>query len=290
MKTQWIAVAVISAAFAAGCGDKSADNSQNSPQNEGTTVTVPQETGTQANLQPAPAEPPAVSSNRDASARNNTVGTRNNTAGTSSRPRTTQPARTETRPAPIAAEAPRVSAAPAKAAPVVRFVTIPAGTTLPLELTTAVSSATAQVETPVTARLRRAVTVDGETVLPAGAVVNGEVSEVDRAGRVQGRSRLALRFTSIVIDGRRESLRTNPVAFEGEATKSEDATKIGAGAGIGAAIGGLLGGGSGAAKGAVIGGAAGTGAVLATRGKDVELAAGADLSPTLASPVEVEVR
>ena len=282
MKTQWIAVAVISAAFAAGCGDKSADNSQNSPQNEGTTVSVPQETGTQANLQPAPAEP-AVSSNKDASARNNTP-------ETTSRPRAPQPARTDIRPAPIAAEAPRVSAAPAKPAPVVRFVTIPVGTTLPLELTTAVSSATAQVETPVTARLRRAVIVDGETVLPAGAVVNGEVSEVDRAGRVQGRSRLALRFTSIVIDGRRESLRTNPVAFEGEATKSEDATKIGAGAGIGAAIGGLLGGGSGAAKGAVIGGAAGTGAVLATRGKDVELAAGADVSPTLASPVEVEVR
>jgi hypothetical protein len=169
-------------------------------------------------------------------------------------------------------------------------VTIPAGTALPLELTSSVSSETAQVEAPVSARLRRAVTVDGETVLPAGAIVNGEVSEVDRAGRVKGRSRLGLRFTSVVIDGRRESLRTNPVAFEGEASKGEDATKIGAGAGIGAAIGGLLGGGSGAAKGAVIGGAAGTGAVLATRGKEVELAAGAELNPTLASPVEVEMR
>jgi hypothetical protein len=92
-----------------------------------------------------------------------------------------------------------------------------------------------------------------------------------------------------VIDGRRESLRTNPVSFEGEATKKQDATKIGAGAGIGAAIGGLLGGGSGAAKGAVIGGAAGTGTVLATRGKEVELASGAELNATLASPVEVEV-
>jgi hypothetical protein len=121
-------------------------------------------------------------------------------------------------------------------------------------------------------------------------VVNGEVSELERSGRVQGRSRLALRFTSVVVDGRREALRTNPVAFEGEATKSEDATKIGAGAGIGAAIGGILGGGSGAAKGAVIGGAAGTGAVLATRGKEVELASGTALNPTLASAVEVEIK
>src|SRR5918993_3227618 len=110
MNSQWMAVAVISAAFAAGCGEKSAENPQDSPQNEGTTVTVPQETGTQADLQPAPAD---VSPNRDA-------------AATTSRPRTSQPPRTESRPAPIAAEAPRLNAAPApRPAPVVRFVTIP---------------------------------------------------------------------------------------------------------------------------------------------------------------------
>ena len=286
MKTQWIAVAAISAAFATGCGDKSAENSQNSPQNEGTTVSVPQETGGQSNLQPAPAEQPAVSSNRDAAAKPNS-----SPVGTTSRPRPTQVARDDRPVDPIPSNASRAAAAPApRPTPVVRFVTIPVGTTLPLELTTAVSSETAQVETPVTARLRRAVAVDGETVLPAGAVVHGEVSEVDRAGRVQGRSRLSLRFTSVVIDGRRESLRTNPVSFEGEATKKQDATKIGAGAGIGAAIGGILGGGSGAAKGAVIGGAAGTGTVLATRGKEVELASGSELNATLASPVEVEVK
>ena len=276
MKTQWMAVAVLSAALAAGCSDKPADDSENGLQNEGTTVDVPQEPGTAANLQPA-ATDPAVSPNRD-------VSTRSSNSATAP-PRA--PARVDSRPVDrLQPEAPRAAA---PAAPVVRIVTIPAGTTLPLELTTAVSTATAQVEMPVSARLRRAVTIDGTTALPAGTVLHGEVSEVERAGRVQGRSRLALRFTSVVIDGQRESLRTNPLTFEGEATKSEDATKIGAGAGIGAAIGGILGGGSGAAKGAVIGGAAGTGAVLATRGKEVELAAGSDLNPTLASAVDVEV-
>src|SRR5688500_8873340 len=63
MKTQWMAVAVLSAAFAAGCGEKSAENPQEGPPNEGTTVAVPQDPGTQANLQPAPAD---VSPNRDA--------------------------------------------------------------------------------------------------------------------------------------------------------------------------------------------------------------------------------
>ena len=61
-------------------------------------------------------------------------------------------------------------------------------------------------------------------------------------------------------------------------------------AAIGAAIGAIAGGGSGAAKGAAIGGAAGTGAVLATRGKEVELAAGADITATTANAVTVETR
>src|SRR5688500_14395934 len=278
MKIQWTAVVVLSVAVTAACGEKPAENTQNSPENDGTTVSVPQDSGAAANLQPAPPEQPVVSSNSDGSSRPR------NSVGTTSRPRTTEAARRVDR---LQPDAPRASAGPV---PTVRIVTAPVGTVLPLELTTAVSSATAQVETPVSARLRRAVIVDGTTALPAGSVVHGEVSEVDRAGRVQGRSRLALRFTSGVIDGRRESLRTNPVSFAGEASKAADATKIGAGAGIGAASGGILGGGSGAAQGAVCGGAGGTGTVLATRDKEVELASGAELNPTLASPVEVEVR
>ena len=65
---------------------------------------------------------------------------------------------------------------------------------------------------------------------------------------------------------------------------------MGAGAGIGAVIGGLLGGGDGAAKGAAIGGAAGAGTVLATRGREVALGAGADVDATLASAIDVRVR
>ena len=167
---------------------------------------------------------------------------------------------------------------------------VPANTALPLELTTAVSSETAQVETAVRARLRNALNVDGVTVLPAGAVLHGNVIDVVRAGRVQGRSRLVLRFTEVELDGGREPLRTNPIAFEGEATRGEDATKVGAGAVGGAIVGGIIGGGSGAATGAAIGAAAGTGAVLATRGREVALTAGTDLAATLATPFTTRVR
>jgi hypothetical protein len=84
-------------------------------------------------------------------------------------------------------------------------------------------------------------------------------------------------------------LNTAPLSFAGEASKGEDATKIGAGAVGGAIVGGIVGGGSGAAKGAAIGGAAGTGVVLATRGREVELKAGSDLAATLAEPLTMRV-
>jgi hypothetical protein len=96
-----------------------------------------------------------------------------------------------------------------------------------------------------------------------------------------------MRFTEVELTSGREELRTNPITFEGEATRGEDATKIGAGAVGGAIIGGILGGGDGAAKGAAIGGAAGTGVVLATRGREVTLGAGASLAASLASAFSV---
>lgn len=47
--------------------------------------------------------------------------------------------------------------------------------------------------------------------------------------------------------------------------------------------------GYGAAKGAAIGGAAGTGVVLSTRGKEVRLDPGTNLSVRLAAPVTIRV-
>jgi hypothetical protein len=287
MKITWMTAALLSSALVVGCNDRESENAQNTGQNDGTSVAIAPETGDQANLQP-PAGQPAPSSNRDGSTVRTDTGQARSTS--SSRPRT-EPAPPIRNTAPaerFESPAPRVSPAPARIT--VRTMTLPAGTSLPLELTTAVSSETATVEMPVSARLRQSVTVDGVTVLPAGSMVNGEVISVDRPGRVQGRARLGLRFTSVTVDGRREELRTNPVTFEGEQTKGEDATKIGAGAGIGAIIGGIVGGGDGAAKGAAIGGAAGTGAVLATRGKDVTLPSGSDVNVTLASAADIDVR
>jgi hypothetical protein len=176
------------------------------------------------------------------------------------------------------------------AEPVYREVTLPAGTTLRLELKSSVASDTSQVEDTVRAALRQAVTVDGKAVLPAGTEVAGVVTAVERSGRVKGLAHIAYRFTSLRHDSERYDIRTATISHEAKATKKKDATKIAIGAGAGAAIGAILGGGSGAAKGAAIGGGAGTGAVLATRGEEVRLGPGADVSTRLTSPLTIRVK
>jgi hypothetical protein len=196
--------------------------------------------------------------------------------------------------APASAATPAASAAPAQkrapATPAAREVTVPAGTSLNLDLATALASNTSNLEDPVRATLREPVIVRGETVIPAGAELVGTVTDVERSGRVKGRARLGYRFTTLQHGGTRYQISTDAVAHEADATKSEDATKIGIGAGAGAVIGGILGGGDGAAKGAAIGGAAGTGAVLATRGREVELAPGAQVTTSLTAPLTIRLK
>jgi hypothetical protein len=189
-----------------------------------------------------------------------------------------------------AAEGPEGATATTPAVSVYREVTIPAGTTLRLDLQSAVASDTSKVEDTVRASLRQAVTIDGQPVLPMGTELVGVVTDVDRSGRVKGRAHVAYRFTSLRHDDERHNITTATISHQAEATKGEDAKKIAIGAGAGAALGAILGGGDGAAKGAAIGGAAGTGTVLATRGKEVRLGPGADVTTRLTAPLTVRVR
>ena len=175
-------------------------------------------------------------------------------------------------------------------APVYKEITLPAGTTLRLDLKSSVASDTSKVEDTVRAALRQAVVVNGQTVLPVGTELVGTVTDVARSGRVKGRARVAYRFSSLRHDSERYDIATATIAHEAEATKKKDATKIAVGAGAGAALGAILGGGSGAAKGAAIGGGAGTGVVLATRGDEVRRGPGADVSTRLTAPLTVRVK
>ncbi len=194
MRIQWMTAALLGSALVVGCGDRGSDNPGNLEQNGTPAAAAP---GTEQAI-PPDAPPPALapaapSPGVDTSRAQETSGNRTATP--------TRPA-PSARPSNSVAESPRAEAPtrrPDPPRPVVRMVTIPAGTALPLELTTSLSSETATVEMPISARLNEDVTVNGLTAIPAGSVFDGEVVEVERAGRVQGRARLSLRFTSVTI-------------------------------------------------------------------------------------------
>ena len=301
MRSHWITAALLTSVIAAGCNGRNNENAQNSGQTDaaapaGAPVGTDQ---TVAPVAPPPAQQPSTfadNSARPAAAARPTAGRR-------------EPAVTSTRRAESAPQASanynnsaqpnvslpardnnRVAESPAPRVPEYREVTIAAGTALPLEMTSTISSASAEVEAPVSAKLRNAISVDGETAIPAGTVLRGNVTDVERSGRVSGRAHLSFAFNEANIRGDREDLKTNPLTFEAEATKGEDATKVGAGAVGGAILGGILGGKKGAAKGAIAGGAAGTGVVLATKGKEVSVNEGTDVTATLAQPLTLRVR
>jgi type IV secretory pathway VirB10-like protein len=159
-----------------------------------------------------------------------------------------------------------------------------------LQVETSISSERARVEDEVLARVTRDVRVGDRVAIPAGATAHGEVTLVERGGRLKDRARLGIRFTSVVLaDGTRIPLETDTIYREGDAPSGESAAKIGGGAIGGAIIGGILGG----ARGAVIGGSAGAGAgtaaVLAGGRNPATLPTGTPVTVRVTKPTTVTV-
>ena len=100
---------------------------------------------------------------------------------------------------------------------------------------------------------------------------------------------IAFRFTSLRTGDAKYDIEAASLSHLAAATKGEDATKIGIGASAGAIIGGIVSGKDGAAKGAAMGGGAGTGVVLATKGREVRLGPGANVTTRLTAPLTVRV-
>lgn len=167
---------------------------------------------------------------------------------------------------------------------------VSADSVLGLEIETAVSTERARVEDPVVARVTRDVRVGNRVAIPAGARVNGEVTTVERGGRLKDRARLGVRFTSIVLaDGTRVPIETETIYREGDSPVNESAAKIGGGAIGGAIIGGILGGGKGAAIGSIVGAGAGSGAVAAGGRNAATLPSGTPVTVRIHEPVAVTV-
>ena len=174
--------------------------------------------------------------------------------------------------------------------PVYDELVIAADSVIGLEIESAISSERAKVEDPVVARVTRDVKVGNRVVIPAGSRANGEVTAVERGGRLKDRARLGVRFTSIVLaDGTRVPIETGPIYREGDSPTNESAAKIGGGAIGGAIIGGILGGGKGAAIGSIVGAGAGGGAVAAGGRNAATLPSGTPITVRVEEPVVVTV-
>ena len=161
---------------------------------------------------------------------------------------------------------------------------VPVGTELDVRLQMALSSKTSQVEDRFDATTMVDLREGDRVLIPAGSVLRGVVSSVDKAGRLERQGKLTLAFDRVTVNGRNYPLRaTVTEALESEGIRGETA-RIGAGAGIGAIIGGILGGVKGALTGILIG-AGGT--IAATEGTDVELPAGTVLRVRLDTPLDL---
>jgi len=159
---------------------------------------------------------------------------------------------------------------------------IPSGSEVDVRLLTALTSDTAQVEDRVEATTLIDLYNGNDLLVPAGSVLTGWVTSVDRASRTDRKGSLTLEFNRLKVNNRSYDVRAYVTqALESEGIKGETA-RIGAGSAVGAIIGGILGGVKGAIAGILIGGG---GVIAATEGKDVHLPEGTVLRVRFDSPV-----
>ena len=161
---------------------------------------------------------------------------------------------------------------------------IPAGQEIDVRLQTQLSSDTAQVEDRFEATTEVDLYRGNEVLIPAGSVMRGVVSSVNRASRTDRKGMLTVAFDQVTVNGRSYPMRgTVTQALESEGIRGE-AARIGAGSAVGAILGGIIGGVKGALLGVLIGGG---GTIAATEGKDVTLPAGTVLRVRLDTPPSV---
>lgn len=209
---------------------------------------------------------------------------------------------------PSAAPAPSAEPAPpGQVLPTTRQITIPADTEVLLQLKNAIDTKSARVGDGVYCQTTFPVVIDNVIVIPAGAYVKGEITKVQRAGRISGRAEVLFHFNSVIfpsgytvempgnLHGDPGSNKTKIADEEGTVqTDGHDKAKQLPDAGRDAAygsIGGAIAGRSinAARIGGGIGGAIGLATILLTRGSDVRIEPGAALTMRLQRPLVVDV-
>jgi hypothetical protein len=167
---------------------------------------------------------------------------------------------------------------------------LPASSVISLQIESPLSTERNRVEDRVDARVTRDVLAAGRVAIPAGSRILGSVTLVERGGKVKERSRLGVRFHTLILgDGSEVALQTEPVYRDGESPAGDSTKKIGGAAVGGAILGAILGGKKGAAVGAATGAAGGTAAVMTGDRNAATLSRGEVVTPRLSAPATITV-
>ncbi|MGB7846289.1 MAG: hypothetical protein WBL63_11790, partial [Candidatus Acidiferrum sp.] len=124
---------------------------------------------------------------------------------------------------------------------------VPAGTSIPVILTSTLSSRVNQPGEEFEASVAAPIVIGGEVAIPKGASVKGIIVNAKKQGTFKGEADLAVRLKSIHVHGKEYEVATSTYAGTEKGKGKRTAAVTGGGAAIGALIGGLAGGGKGAA-------------------------------------------
>ena len=167
-------------------------------------------------------------------------------------------------------------------------IVIPAGTAIPVILSTTLNSRTNNAGDDFEGSLASPVMVDGQEAIPKGASARGTVVTTKAQGKFKGEAILTVKLKSISVRGKSYPIATQSYTESEKGKGKRTAVVTGGGAAIGALNGGLAGGGKGAAIGAGVGGGGGLAASGATGGKNVTLAAESRVTFRLADSLTLD--
>jgi hypothetical protein len=179
---------------------------------------------------------------------------------------------------------------------------VPEGTPLKVNLQTTISTFSSKVGDPFRGQLVDPVVIDGKTVIPVGAIIEGRVTKLNEPRRISGKPTIGILPEDLVMpDGQRFMLNavlvdtnipgtdvTEEGMFKGSGHDRRTHIEVAAGTGAGMLIGGLIGGG----PGVLIGGAIGAGATTThwlVQHRSAVLPSGSQLMMELSRPMTMSI-
>jgi hypothetical protein len=178
---------------------------------------------------------------------------------------------------------------------------LPAGTSVKMKLETPISTKTNQVGDTFAGRVTEPVLLNGKTVIPVGAAIQGQIVKLTEPRRIKGKPTIELRPDSLTMpDGQKYEFHATVVdtdrstktsvndegQIKGKGRDGKDVREVAIGTGAGLGVGAVAAGG----KGALIGGAIGAGVTVAhwlSKHKSAELPAGSEIVMELSRPMSM---